>query len=285
MVISLKNLLRLIGILFLLCFSFIITDKTVYVVKEFDDIMIELKDKSEQYYEAPKEAVLKGDTLIPGMHGRELDLDRSYSKMRRYGKFEESLIELKEVYPKIRWEGYYDKYIIGGNKEKNMVSFLFLVNNKKSLIKILEILDQKNIKATFFIDGNWLEHNMKEIGKIIQEGHELGNLGYNQNYENYVFLWVNNTIKKISNQNYQYCYVESKDKKILDACKLHKHYTIYPSIKLNKNYYSNIKKKIKPGSFIALKVTNELEEKLPYILNYTISKGYKIDTLETHLKE
>lgn len=285
MVIYLKKLLQSVGILFLLCFSFMITEQTVSVVKEYDDIMIELNDKKENYYQKPIEATIKDNTFVPGIKGKQININKSYSKMRRYGKFEESLIEFQDIYPKERWTSQYDKYIISGNKQKNFISLIFIVNNNQNLNTILKYLQDRKIQATFFIDGNWLEKNLGQIGKIVQDGHELGNYGYNQNYENYAFLWVDNTIKKVTEQKYQYCYTSKKDEKILDICKLHKHYTIYPQIVLKENYYREIKKRMIPGSFIALEVNKTLEEQLPFLLNYILSKGYQIKSIEEHLEE
>ena len=38
--------------------------------------------------------------------GEKIDINRSYSKMKRYGKFEESLIVLKKIKPDILLEKY-----------------------------------------------------------------------------------------------------------------------------------------------------------------------------------
>ncbi|GEL78784.1 polysaccharide deacetylase family protein [Tenuibacillus multivorans] len=52
------------------------------------------------------------------------------------------------------------------------------------IVEILDVLKQKNIKATFFINGEWALRN-EEIAKlIIEENHEVGLLGfYNDPYE------------------------------------------------------------------------------------------------------
>ena len=43
---------------------------------------------------------------------------------------------------------------------------------------ILKVLDEKNVKATFFVIGAELEQNMSEGRKIVAAGHELGNHSY-----------------------------------------------------------------------------------------------------------
>lgn len=41
--------------------------------------------------------------------------------------------------------------------------------------KLLEILREKNVKATFFMTGQWVENFPETVKKIAEEGHELGN--------------------------------------------------------------------------------------------------------------
>lgn len=44
--------------------------------------------------------------------------------------------------------------------------------------KILEILRNHNVKATFYLTGHEIEKNYNEARKIAQEGHEIGNHSY-----------------------------------------------------------------------------------------------------------
>ncbi|MBS1790042.1 MAG: polysaccharide deacetylase family protein [Acidobacteria bacterium] len=44
--------------------------------------------------------------------------------------------------------------------------------------EILKVLNEKNVKATFFVIGAELEQNMAEGRKIVAAGHELGNHSY-----------------------------------------------------------------------------------------------------------
>lgn len=49
---------------------------------------------------------------------------------------------------------------------------------KEHLYYILDILDEYDIRAVFFITGEWLERNPLEAKTIIENGHELGNNTY-----------------------------------------------------------------------------------------------------------
>lgn len=67
-------------------------------------------------------------------------------------------------------------------KEKK-VALTFDVNwaEKDYLEDILKILKEKNVKATFFVMGGWVnysEENSEKLKKIYADGHEIGNHSY-----------------------------------------------------------------------------------------------------------
>ena len=116
-----KRFFQAIGIISLLCFSFIYTEKTVTVVKEFDDIMVQIKEQNDSYKVEAIDATVTSNTIIPGLSGSEIDIDKSYSKMKRYGKYNDKLLEYKNVKPNISLQNNINKYVIKGNKNKNMI--------------------------------------------------------------------------------------------------------------------------------------------------------------------
>ncbi len=44
--------------------------------------------------------------------------------------------------------------------------------------RVLEILKREDVKATFFLEGCWVEKNLGLVRDIIAAGHEVGNHGY-----------------------------------------------------------------------------------------------------------
>ena len=266
-------------------FSFFYTEKTVSVVKEYDSIMIQIREQENKYRKDPIEAIINNNTIIPGISGEKVNINKSYSKMKRYGKYEESLLVISKIKPNILLEKNKDKYIITGNKNKNTVSLIFLVDKNDNLDNIVNILDEKGVKGNFFLDGYFVEANTNLIPILINEGHIVGNLSYNNDYTNSSFIWIENIIEKIGKQKYGYCYLENENKEAIKICKLNDNYTIKPNIIIKKNPYNEIKKNIVSGSLISLEVNSELEEELPIIINYIKSKGYNIETLDKHLSE
>ncbi len=280
-----KKFFQTIGIISLLCFSFIYTEKTVTVVKEFDDIMIQIKKKNETYKKEAIDAVINDNTIIPGISGSEIDIDKSYSKMKRYGKYNDNLLEYRTILPNISINQNMNKYIIKGNKEKNMVSLLFVIESNDSVDKILDTLNKKNIEATFFLDGSWVEKNNELLVEIVNEGYEIGNLGYNYSYTNSSFYWLDNKLKKVSGKSIGYCYHETLNNDALVLCSANKNYSIKPSLVVTSNPTNTIKNNLVAGDLIAIKVSDDVISELPVILDFICSKGFKITKLENHLKE
>lgn len=69
--------------------------------------------------------------------------------------------------------------IYNGNKQRANVSLMFNVYEGTDVVNgIMDVLKEKNVKATFFIGGCWADDNEKTLKRISGEGHELGNHGY-----------------------------------------------------------------------------------------------------------
>ena len=279
-----KKFLQLTGLVTLMCLSFFYTEKAVEVVKEYDDIYQKIVEVEKKYSIDSIDSVIVDDTIVPGISGKRINIDLSYSKMKRYGKYNESLIVYDEIKPTISISDNKDKFIIGGNESKNFVSLIFLVRDKTDVQYILKILNDKNISSDFFVDGYWVEKNM-ELFNNIGSNHNIGNLSYNYDYSNSSFIWLDSKIKKKMKRDYTYCYTESKNKDVLNTCFKNNDYTVIPSIILKNNFLSNVKEKLKSGSIISISITDDNKSELPILINYIISKGYKIQPLNEHLDE
>ena len=66
-----------------------------------------------------------------------------------------------------------------GNNEQNGVALTFNVYEGANIVKgILEELNKRGVKATFFIGGCWADDNLDLVKEIIDNGHEVGSHGY-----------------------------------------------------------------------------------------------------------
>lgn len=67
----------------------------------------------------------------------------------------------------------------GGNEESSAVGLTFNVyESTENVLAILDILDENEAKATFFIGGSWADDNVDCVREIYKRGHELGSHGY-----------------------------------------------------------------------------------------------------------
>lgn len=280
-----KKLFQAIGMISLICFSFFYTEKAALVVKETDQLLVRIKEQAGQYKVEPKEAIVDGNKVIPGMKGREVDVQKSYQRMKAFGQFQDNLLEYRDIVPKKQLSSYLDHYIVGGNREKNQVSFLFLVDERDSLDSVLSILKEHGLKGNFFVDGLWFEDHNDEISSLIRDGHTIGNLSYQGNYKDSSFIWMDTIIKKIGKQKVSYCYTEKENSEILDVCSMNLDYTILPSYVISNNPLKEIREQVSGGSIIAMPVNNMVIEELPLMIRYIESRGYTLTTLDEHLKE
>ena len=205
--------------------------------------------------------------------------------MRKFGGFNKNLLEYKEIKPKNTLEDNLNKYIISGNKSKNMISLIFIVSGNTNIDKVLSIVENKDVKVNFFVDGSWVEKNNELLKELIDKNYTIGNLSYNMDYQNSAFSWLDTIIKRMSHEKYGYCYSVEENLDNLKLCAMNKNFTIKPSIVVKKYPLKEIKEQISNGSIISIPINSSVEEELPTIINYINSKGLKIVSLNELLKE
>lgn len=117
---------------------------------------------------------------IPGYNGQRIDVKASYNKMKKAGKFDHAKLVFEEVPPAVHLDDLSPPQpIFRGNPEKPMVSLLINVAWGNEFIPpILNILNDHQVKATFFFDGSWVKKNPDIALLIYNEGHEIGNHAY-----------------------------------------------------------------------------------------------------------
>ena len=122
-----KKIINIFISCFLVLFSFFYTNKIINLSKDRDPIMIEIKT-----YE-------------------NIDVDKSYQIMKKTGRFDKNLLVFKETVQERKIKNNYDDYISLLDEEKNEISILFILEKIDNILNIFSILDEKNVKATFFL--------------------------------------------------------------------------------------------------------------------------------------
>ena len=278
-----KKILQIIGIISLTCFSFFVTEKTALVVSELDNIMMEIKENKDKYKSDYVDAYIENDTIIPGIKGRTVNINKSYKSMKTNGYFSDKLFVYDYTKPNISVEDNKDKYIIKGNPQKRMVSLLFVVRGMDDISDILNIVYNYSINVTFFVDYSWYENNNGLVKNIINKGNTVSI--YMDDYIDSDFEWLDMVIKKINKQGINFCYIKDDRKESLNACSARGNYTIRPIIISDKTPLVDIKNKLESGSIFSLTINSELKKELSTIIIYIKSKGYKLASLQEHILE
>lgn len=273
-----KLIYRSIIILFLV-FSFYYTNKIIEFLKEKDPIMKDIRKTEDKYKIESIDALVVDDGIIPGKVGKDIDYSKSYSRMKQYGVYNETLTVVKDVKPVISIDNNYDKYIISGNKEKRSVSLVFTVGGNDSIDSILNILNKEKVSATFFIDGTYMEKNIKKLKSM--NNHEIEILSYENEYDEYLFETSISYLENIIEKDVKYCYGE-RALKLCNKLKLH---TIKPNLVVNNALYRKVKNCLDNAMIISIDNNSYNIKELTSTIDYIKGKGYKIVKLNELLKE
>lgn len=276
-----KRIFNRVLIILLSIFSFYYTNQVVSFLQENDPIMKEIKSTEKKYIIEPENAITTDNTIISGKKGKVIDYDKSYQKMKKYGTYNESLTVLKDTIPVISINNNYDKYLIGGNKYHKKVSLVFVVKEKDPQT-IISILKQNKIKATFFIDGIFIENN---INLLKNEEQDFELLSYQNDYNESFFKTSLSYLESITNNKAKFCYTEIDNNKLLNLCEKLKLHTIKPSLIIKKDSYKEVKENIDNGIIISLDINSLIEKELKETITYIKQKGYQIVPLESLIEE
>lgn len=262
-----KKIFNIFSIICLIIVSFVYTEKSMMVVREYDSIMIKIKEQKD--IEAIKPKIID-DTIRPGILEKKINIKKSYKKMKQYGFYNKELLVYDVIDSNESLNNNLDKYIIGGNRSKNIISLIFKLNWNSNIDELMKILDKYDIKGNFVVDSNWVN----KIDYLIKEKHNL----LSNDIE------INKIIKNVYNQKKQYCYTEKKDEKIILECSNKKYHTILP-IKINNNLLIETNKNLVSGNILSYEVNNKLINELENIINSIQNKKFTITNLIEHLEE
>lgn len=273
-----KIFYRLIIVL-LMIFSFYYTNKIIEFLKEKDPIMKNIRKNSSKYHIDSIDALIINNNIIPGKVGKDIDYKKSYSKMKQYGSYNETLTVFKDVKPVVSIDNNYDKYIVSGNKEKRSIALVFRVYKDTNINSLLSILDKNKVCANFFIDGTYLENNILTLKSM--KNHEINILSYNNSYDKSLFETSISYLENILEKDVKYCYGEE----VLKLCSKLKLHTIKPSLVVHNNLYREVKNNIDNSIIISIDINSYNLKELSSTIDYIKGKGYKIQLLSDLLRE
>lgn len=272
-----KKFFEYLGLFSLVCFSFFLTDKTVTVVQEVDDLMVEIKNHQEEYRQEGVEAITFEQYVIPGLSSKSVNIQESYQEMKKIGVYDPNYFVYDSQKPKNNLDNHLEKYIVSGNPKKRMVSLLFLMN-ETPLSAVLEKVGTKNV--SFGLSNAQFE---KEVSKI-EEAISFGNEFILMESDEPTYIAMKKKFETLKNPA-TICYNEKENKQFLSMCAKNKYYSITTSNIIKKSPLKTTKELLEPGVFLIFEVNSTLLEELPSILSYIESRGYTIEPLSIHIKE
>ncbi|WP_449353936.1 polysaccharide deacetylase family protein [Virgibacillus natechei] len=283
---------------------FISEGSTFEVVKTSDTLYQEIQAKSSDYSLPPQNAYIDSVwNKTPGRNGVEVNIEASHEKMKEEGTFNESLLVYEQIPPEITLEDLEVSPIYRGHPEKDMVSFLINVSwGTEHIPDILNILKDNNVKATFFLEGQWAQENAEFVEMIDEQGHTVGNHAYNhpnmsrlsQQENTRQISQTNEIIKAITGDTPKWFAPPSGDytDQVVQAAYNQQMETILwtvdtidwknPSVSVMIN---RVNSKIHPGATILMHPTESITEGLDPLIRDIKENGYRIGTLDKLLSE
>lgn len=145
-----KKITKILSIFSLTIFSFYYTNKIALFTQDSSDLKKEIYTYSENYMDKGIDAKVDGNTIVPGINGKKVDVNRSFKEMSKINTFNENSIIYLDIKPNISVDDFPNKVIKYGNNLKNAIS---IIVEKKNIYK--ELFDSSNIKYTYLEENKY----------------------------------------------------------------------------------------------------------------------------------
>ncbi|AIQ53280.1 polysaccharide deacetylase family protein [Paenibacillus sp. FSL R7-0331] len=144
------------------------------------DLRAQVEQKAAELNVPPVDAAVdRVWKAIPGYNGLEVDVEATYRNSLQQVPGEGLKLVYRQTKPKISLNDLGANPIYRGNPAKPMVAFMINVAWGNEYIKpMLDILDEEQVKVTFFLDGSWLSKNRELAAEMLKRGHEMENHAY-----------------------------------------------------------------------------------------------------------
>ncbi len=249
-----KKIFNITLTILLIYFSFYYTNKVSNYIKSKDPIMIKILNSKDKYSKEAIDATVTDNTVIPGISGLEVNIDKSYSNMKKVNSFIPDMLVFSSIKPNISLQDNLDKLVISGNPKSNNVTISLKIDDLNILKTVLETNNNYNL-----VLSNSFINNNKDYLKTI-----------------------NNNILTLNLEDItSYCYTENIKK--TNLC--NKTPTIYLK-PITYNYYYNTLDTIDNGSILTFNIINNSNLiELNKITSTIKNLGYNIVDLDTLLRE
>jgi probable sporulation protein (polysaccharide deacetylase family) len=239
---------------------------------------------------------------IPGLSGWELNVDKSVEETRRIKDGQVHLI-WNRVRPRVSLADLRPEPIYRGPKEERAVSLMFNVSwGEEHVPSILRTLTTSGVKATFFLDGQWVNKHPDLARQIRDAGEEIGSHGTGHpdfrklsaaKLERQV-VGTNTVIQRTLGAEPTLLAppAGSFDVRTVQAAARHRMYTILwttdtvdwrrpsPAVIL-----SRVESQVEPGSLVLMHPTAPTAAALPELIRWLKANGYRFKTVGQVVRE
>ena len=251
--------LKSFGVIVLLCFSFYYTHQFALLMQKKDPIYQNILVLKEEVNLKSVDATIIGDYIIPGLKGKEVNIEKSFQKMKNQGVFGENYLVFDEVIPTITLNQNKDKIIKKGNNAKMAVSFILDENSN-----LINYFEEMGMDYSLLTTEENLNSNLK---------------GERINIDKNNFNKVEKELSKL-NKNNNICFIEKLDK---DFCLKKKKILVEATFNINNNNLASVLNKVEAGSIYYLKNLDLSYLKL--LIENIVYKGYSIVNLSQLISE
>ena len=249
--------LKNIWIIALCILSFYYTEQIALYVKSKNPIMQKIEsNKQELYVDSTNSVLIDELYIIPGINGKEVNVNSSFNTMKKLNIYSESQIVYNQIEPKISLKDNKERIIIRGNSKKRNVSLIF---EKESLLT--DYLIENKYKIDILINKE--QYSTK---------YEMINYSTNKTTYNNIESYLNK-----NNLNKNLCYVKNKS-----LCQ--DKYIFQESLIINHSNLSTNINKITSGEIILIKDTLTLTE-LELLINKIKSQDLSIVPISELISE
>ncbi len=186
-------------------------------------------------------------------------------------------------------------------EEKTVSLMINVYQGNEFLEKYLDILKENDIKATFFVGGCWAAKNTALLKRICDEGHEIGNHGYNHKLHTKLtreqsrneIMRTNSLIKEVTGKN---CVLfappsgDVNDDVVGDAVYCGCDTVMWSADTIDwrdqdtKKIYDRVARNLEPGAYILTHPTDATVAALPDIILMIRAQGYSFLTIGETVK-
>lgn len=195
-----------------------------------------------------------------------------------------------------------DAYYSGNKNNKNITLMVNVYWGDEYLEEMLEIFKKNQIKTTFFVGGSWVAKNNSTLLKILGDGHEVGNHGYNHKDHSKLTVDQNRSEINLTHElvssisGYKMTLFAppsgSYNKNVLSVASSLNYKTImwtYDTIdwrdKDENLIFKRATQKADNGSLILMHPTECTVRALPKIISNLTERGFKLTTVSENLAE